>query len=393
VFIRQIEPGDAARTANATGQIEAVLAELEIALAARELCLDDLLRLRLFVTDSGDTLAIERALDSFGPAQWPAVSVVELPTGSTPGVTVTLDAVATSGARKHRRVMRLSEGGDREARAGSGSQPRSVRCGPWVFVGATTAMAARAPSFPPSDHPDFADSMTRRIGEESRAVFARIEALLREQDAELRDVVSVGGWLTFPMRGYGPLGDVRDALIAEGLFPASAAVQVGRVWPDPALLAFEAIAFAPEDPRERERWRAAALPPPSPLAPYYASARSAGGYVFTCGEVPTRTAKPNHAAERDRPAAVKAQAGEVYERLGANLAEHGTGRASAVHQTVFVRRLRDRDAVADAARAFFGADAMPPTTLLSVADLGFHPGCDVEIALIAAGDGRATDAR
>jgi enamine deaminase RidA (YjgF/YER057c/UK114 family) len=227
--------------------------------------------------------------------------------------------------------------------------------------------------------------MTQRIGAESRAVFAHIAELLRAQGAELRDVVSVGGWLTFPMRDYGPLGDVRDTLMAEtGLFPASAAVQVGRVRSDGALLAFEAIAFAPKDPVERERWRAASLPAPSPLAPYYASARSAGGYVFTCGEVPTGTADP------DRPAAVQTQAGEVYERLGTDLAAHGASPASVVHQTVFVRRPRDRDAVADAARVFYGADALPPppTTLLGAADIGFHPGCDVEIELVAATDGR-----
>jgi enamine deaminase RidA (YjgF/YER057c/UK114 family) len=357
VFVGQIAPDAAALGNPVARQAETALSRLERTLAARELSLEDLLRLRLFVRDLDDLPAIERAIDSSGPTEWPAVSIVELPTASASGVAVTLDAVAAPGAREQRRLG-----------------PHSARLGPWVFLGAVPGIAAPRGILG-----------GRRVHEESRTLFARMEELLREQDTELRDVVKVGGWLTFPIRrsDYQPLGDVRDALVAEaGLFPASAAVQVGRVHADGALLAFEAIAFAPEDPVERERWRAASLPPPSPLAPYYASARSAGGYVFTCGEVPTGT------TGSDPPATVETQAGEVYERLGADLAAHGASPANVLHQTVFVRHLRDRNAVADAARMFFGNDVQPPTTLLAAADIGFHPGCDVEIELVAAADGQ-----
>lgn len=389
VFVGQIAPDGDTYGEDVAAQSRSVLARLEATLTERELRLDDLLRLRLFVRDLDDLSTIEHMLDSSGPAEWPAMSVVELPAGSTPGVAVTLDAVAASGARERRRVVRLSAAGDHNADAGPGSPPCSVRLGPWVFVGATAA-SRRSPSSSPPYDPD-ADSVTRRIGDESLAVFARIEQLLRAQDAELRDVVSVGGWLTFPVRrsDYRPLGDVRKALLArEGLFPASAAARVVRVAPAGALLAFEAIAFAPEDPVERGQWRAASLPPPSPLAPYYASARRAGGYVFTCGEVPTGTAEPGS------PAAVGAQAGEVYERLRADLTAHGTSPGAVVHQTVFVRRVGEGTAIAEAARAFYGTGASaPPTTLLGIADIGFDPGCDVEIELVAAADGRAADGR
>jgi enamine deaminase RidA (YjgF/YER057c/UK114 family) len=209
-----------------------------------------------------------------------------------------------------------------------------------------------------------------------------MQELLRAQGAELRDVVKVGGWLTFPMRDYGPLGDVRDELLAQaGLLPASAAVQVGRVGVDGERLAFEAIAFAPEDEAERERERAAAnVPARSRLARYYADTRAGGGYVFTSGEVP------------DGAGTAEAQAREVYERLRSHLAAHDVSPASVVHQTVFVRHPRDREAVAQTARAFFG-DTLPPTTLLPAADLGFRPGCDVEIELVAATDGPSADAR
>lgn len=383
VFLGQIAP-DRASGEDVTAQARSVLSRLVAALAERGLSPEDLLRLRLFMRDLDDLPEIERVLDSSGPAewptQWPAVSVVELPAGSDPSVAVTLDAVAVPEAHEHRRLGY-----------------NSVRLGPWVFVGATALSTGPAQSSSPLDDSAVADSMTRRIHEESHAVFAHIAELLRAHGAELRDVVSVGGWLTFPVRrsDYRPLGDVREALLAqEGLFPASAAVQVARVPPAGALLAFEAIAFAPDDPVELEQWRAASLPPPSPLAPYYASARSAGGYVFTCGEVPVNTRAPDHTADPHRPATVETQAEEVYTRLRSHLAAHGVVPADVVHQTVFVRRARDGEAIAAAAREFYGADTpQPPTTLLGVADIGFHPGCDVEIELVAAADGRSADAR
>jgi 2-iminobutanoate/2-iminopropanoate deaminase len=346
VFVGQVAPHADAAGKPVAEQTRSAFSRLGAALAERGLGLDDLLRLRLFVADLDDLPAIQRAMSAEGKRQRPAVSVVELPAslGGPPRAAMTLDAVAAPDAHAHRRLA-----------------THSARLGPWVFVGAVPAV-------------------------EPRKLFAHMQELLRAQDAELRDVVSVGGWLTFAMHDYGPLGDVRDALVAEaGLLPASASVRVGRVRSD-ALLAFEAIAFAPEDPAERERWRAASLPLPSPLAPYYASARSAGGYVFTCGEVPIDTSGTGI------PAGVESQAGEVYERLGADLAAHGASPANVLHQTVFVRHLRDRDAITVAARAFFGSD-IPPTTLLGAADIGFHTGCDVEIELVAAADGRQTDAR
>jgi enamine deaminase RidA (YjgF/YER057c/UK114 family) len=358
VFVGQIAPAAAALGEPLVRQVGSALSRLERTLAERELVLEDLLRLRLFVRDLDELPALERAIagaiGSSGPAERPAMSIVELPTGSSPGAAVTLDAVAAPGAREQRRL-----------------RPHSVRFGPWVFVGATPGIASRRGVL-----------RRRRVRDASRASFARMEELLRAQGAELRDVVSVGGWLTFPMRDYGPLAEVRTALLDRtGLMPVSAGVQVARVGAAGELLSLEAIAFAPEDRAERTQGGASA-PPPSRLARFYADARTAGGYVFTSGEVP------------DGRGSVRTQAREVYERLGSHLTAHGASPAAVVQQTVFVRRAGDGEAVAAAAREFYGDGVpLPPATLLSVADIGFHPGCDVEIELVASADGRSADDR
>ena len=361
LFTGQIAPDAALMGGPAGKQAHSALSRLEEALGERGLALGDMLRLRLFVDNLGDLPAIEEAIDSHAGTERPAMSVIELPADSVePSVALTLDAVAAPDARAHRRLG-----------------PQSVRFGPWVFLGAVTA-------------PD------------PRTLFAHMEERLREQGAGLRDVVTVGGWLTFPMSAYGPLGETRSALVGEaGLLPASAAVQVGRVGRDGERLAFEAIAFAPYDrdggpsgstkAAERpigERTGAASsitiLPTAamriSRLADFYVDARAAGGYVFTSGEVP------------DGRGSLAAQAREIYERLRAHLATHGASPADVVQQTVFVRATDacdSREAIAEgavvteAARAFYGSTVLPPTTLLPVTDFGFRPGCAVEIALVA----------
>lgn len=355
LFIGQIAP-DAALIGRPTAeQAHSALSRLERALGERGLVLEDLLRLRLFVRDPDGLPAVKEALDARMESERPAVSLVELPADSAePSVALTLDAVAAPNAREQRRL-----------------RTHSARLGPWVFLGAVTAPEPR------SDLP-----YERRILQESRALFAHVEELLHAQGAALSDVVKVGGWLSFPLRDYAPLGEVRDALVNRaGLMPASAGVQVARVGTAGELLSLEALAFSPEEGVERGR-ESESAPAPSRLAGFYADARAAGPYVFTSGEVP------------DGRGSIGTQAHEVYERLGSHLAAHAASPTSVLQQTVFVRHERDGEAVSEAAHEFYGSETPPPpTTLLRVADIGFRAGCDVEIELIAASDGRSADGR
>jgi enamine deaminase RidA (YjgF/YER057c/UK114 family) len=355
-FVGQIAPDAPALGTSAGEQTQAALGRLADTLAERGLGLEDLLRLRLFVADLDARAAIEETLQTHLGSERPAVSVVELPAGSLPPrVAVSLDAVAAPGSRESRRLS-----------------PGSVRLGPWVLLGALAAI-------------------------EPGALFKRMEERLREQGAELRDVLRLGSWLTFPLRDYGPFGAARRELVASaGLLPASAGVQVGRVGLAGERLACEALAYAPEVRTERSREgraedrredRAGHQPEAragarSRLADFYVNVRSEGGYVFTSGEVP------------EGRGSVREQASEVYERLRSHLAAHDASPADVIQQTVFVRRAGEGDVIAEATREFCGADTpIPPTTLLTVADIGFHPGCDVEIELVAATDGWCANAR
>jgi 2-iminobutanoate/2-iminopropanoate deaminase len=357
----------------ALAQARAAFVQLRRALAHRELLAEDLLRLRLFTADLDDAVEIERALEELLPRRsWPAVTIVELPVHR--GVAqpaLTLDAVAAPGAHAGRQSFTsVPTGGGAWADAAAGcagdrplvgDRPHAVRFGPWVFVGATSG--ARAPA---------EESLARRIETESRSLFTRIEELLRAAGASLGDVVKVGGWLTFSMARYEPLGEVRGELLARhGLLPASSAARVGRVGPSDPLLAFEAIAYAPEHDADPRRTREQPLATPSPLASYYATARRAGAYVFTCGEISSGAGPAD------------AQTREVYELLRAHLDEHGAAPADVIHQTVFVRRREDLPAVEMMAEAF-SRPRNVPISIIPTTDIGFRPGVDVEIELVAA---------
>lgn len=355
------------------GHTRTTLRRLGQALAQHGLRLEDLLRLRIFVVDLGAQAEIERALEELLPRDsWPAITIVELSPRDDQAV-LSLDAIAAPDAHLAQRQIGPLE----HDRAKERCRPEAVRYGPWVFVGAVVGESSLALSFP------------QRIEAQARSLFAQIEKLLRATGAGLGDVIDVGGWLTFPMSRYEPLGAVRSQMLAEhGLLPASAAVQVGRVAGDgEPLLSFEAIAFAPHGDtassvtsdavrsplvtdQHKPSQQVRHLARTSPLAAYYATARHAGGYVFTCGEIP-----------RTRTGYAQEQVGDVYEQLRSHLAEHDADPSGVVHQTVFVRNREDIPAVQAAGRAFCGSET--PTTLIQAADMGFRPGVDVEIKLVA----------
>jgi flavin reductase (DIM6/NTAB) family NADH-FMN oxidoreductase RutF/enamine deaminase RidA (YjgF/YER057c/UK114 family) len=383
VFLGQIYAGEETSESRTTDvhvpvaeQMLVLLWRLGAALTEHELTFEDLLRLRLFVDDLDELPAIARAMN-LEEVQWPAVSIIELPVaGRGERATPTLDAVAAPGAHAQRQLRHVAAL-DRSAK---GSEMtifhRSARFGPWVFLSAISAVDVGRTSAHPCPP---AHTVPQRIGEEARVLFTGMEELLCEQGAELSDVVKVDSWLTFPMRDYGPLAEVRETLLDRtGMMPASAGVQVARVSAGDELLACEAIAFAPLDGGAERRHDSEPAPAASRLARYYADARTAGGYAFTSGEVP------------DGRGSAQAQAREVYERLRSHLAAHDASPTDVVQQTVFVRRAGEGDVIAAAAREFYGADTpIPPTTLLTVADIGFHPGCDVEIELVATPTGSA----
>lgn len=344
-------------------------------LTRRGLRAGDLLRLRLLAAGPAELLGIEQAFERLLPrSHWPALSVAYLAgaDGGMPGV----DAIAAAGAYETRIAVRedppkgspiaSSSAASPELRA-----PEAMRFGQWLFVGALAGAGE-----PSSDRTAPAKRSARadvpaQIEAQSRELFARMERLLAAGGAEMRDVVKVGGWLSFPMSQYEPLARVRRELLEQcELLPASAAVQTGPL-PGGALLSFEAIAFVPQRssptlPDEEQ------LPVPrhSPLATYYANARRAGEYVFTCGEIPRK------------PDSVEREARDVCEQLRDHLAEYGAAPQDVVQQTVFVRRREDLAVVERELGSWSGAFGVA-TTVVPAIDMGFRAGVGVEVELVA----------
>lgn len=339
------------------------LEQLQDELAQRGLKLDDLLRLRLFATDRAKLMAMVGALDRLlERSQWPALSAVELTHGSAAGSA--LDAVAAPGAHRTRVPIRAPG-------ARSPGATHAMRFGPWLFVGSVSAPGSAARDLP------------ERIEAESRDLFARLQQLLEAGRADLRHVVKVGGWLSFSMSDYEPLAKVRGELLERSsLLPASAAVQTGPIFDLAAeesshctgvtpLLSFEAIAFVPQRLPPKLPPRQLSSTATSPLAPYYASARRAGDYVFTCGEIPRKLA-PAEQEVRD-----------VCEQLHVHLAKHGALPQDVVQQTVFVRHSKDVPVVERELAAWLRTDSVA-TTVVPAMDMGFRPGVNVEIEMVAA---------
>lgn len=375
--------------------------QLACELARRGLGMDRLLRLRLFAEGPAAGAHMERQLERLLPREhWPALSLVLVQHSGLGAHAVDAIAACTGGAADERPVV-LEPG-------------LVVRHGPWVFLGAL------------SGHSETRGSLPERIRSESLAVFWQMRAALEQADATLSDVIKVGGWLGFPMSDYEPLGMVRTELLAHSsLFPASAAAQVGGgavrggavrggavmqgVDGGGPLVAFEAVAFtgAKEGGGHAAGGTSGAgegssgIPTAPALAPYYATARSASGYVFTCGEIPRaqaaggreRTGRRERTDGRERAGGperaggggqvgkpVSAQVDDIYEQLSAHIAAHGASLHSVLHQTVYLRRWEEMPVVRE--RMGVWVDRTP-TTFILAADIGFREGVDVEIELVA----------
>jgi enamine deaminase RidA (YjgF/YER057c/UK114 family) len=345
--------------------------QLQEELARRELALEDLLRLRLFAGERAQLVAMMRELERRLPrSQWPALSAVEL--AADRAAAPVLDAIAAAHAHETRLAVH-ADGTTLAARAHEA--PEAMRFGPWLFLGAVAARSPRGADLP------------ERIKSESHELFARIEQLLQAGGTELRHVVKVGGWLSFSMSDYEPLGNVRNELLERsGLLPASAAVQTGPIFalaPEgrdvdssrgAPLLSFEAIAYVPQRMPPEPPRQALVPAVPSPLAPYYASARRAGDYVFTCGEIPRTPAHAAHAAH---------EVSDICEQLHVHLAEHGALPQDVVQQTVFVRHSKDLPAIERELAGWLRTDGVV-TTVVPALDMGFRPGVNVEVEMVAA---------
>jgi enamine deaminase RidA (YjgF/YER057c/UK114 family) len=364
----------------ARAQAWVVLQALQDWLDAHGSGVDRLVRLRFLVRDLRDWPAVAAIATERLRGWRPATSVVQMASGSVdPGIAVAVDAVAVASAEPAPQRLGGDGPGDLDV----------VRAGELLFVGAIAGLARTGEA---SRGTALGARSAQDIDVEaaSESIFERLAGTLDALGGSLRDVVKINGWLTFPMREYRPLAEVRSRLATSaGLRPASGAIQVAALRPEGALLSFEAVAVA-----AGSRARTAAV---SQMSDIYANAAWGGGYVWTSGEVPVdyaparviTSAAELHPDDRQavRGGLVAAprselQAHAVYRKLGSHLAELGATLEDVVHQTVFLRASGDLRGVERAAITHLGSP-LPPTSWVPVCDVSPFSDSEVEIELVA----------
>ncbi|MDX6628240.1 MAG: hypothetical protein QOH00_486 [Gaiellales bacterium] len=364
----------------------------------RQLGLERVARLRVLIRDLRDLHIVERVAELVLGDVRPAISVVEIPgSGVDAAIQVALDAVAV--APPMPAPEPIGPAGERLLHAPT---PSCVRTGDLVFIGATAGRLHGSGALPrrieelEGDAPALADFDIS--GDQAEAalcqswlLFQTMKGVLAAQGGSLSDIVKVNGWLTFPIRDYKAAADVRLAnAIHEGLRPASAGVQIQRVFPESAELTFEAVALLSGTGKRQGG-------PTSTMSEMYSDAQLAGRYVWTAGDVPVDVETPRVITNvgdlegegrrlavgmLHRPAAAEIQAWDVYARHRRHLARFGASLEDVVHQTVFIRRPEAYPELERAARANFGG-TVPPTTIVPVRDVSPYEETDMEIELVA----------
>jgi len=76
---------------------------------------------------------------------------------------------------------------------------------------------------------------------QAREIFRRMELLLKEADASLKDVVKITTFVT-DMKQYSDFAKVRKEVFSNGAYPASATVEVKGLVKEGLLIEIEAVA-------------------------------------------------------------------------------------------------------------------------------------------------------
>jgi enamine deaminase RidA (YjgF/YER057c/UK114 family) len=394
------------RTERALAQAWRIYERLGEALAGHGAGFEQLLRQRIFVRDRRDIEPIERAMDRFLGGVRPPTSVVEMDAeGLHPEIDVQLDAIAVDPASgPARELIGVDD-------ASAAAYAVGARSGQLLFVSGVVGVnpATGLPAGRIGELGDEARSLAglrlvrdrdERIAAQMWFICKRLEQLLGEHGSSLGGIVKLNAWLTFGIRDYAPVIDVRDMFFRDGV-PASTALRIGGVLPDGAELSVDVIALIPvEGGRVKEE------PAPSAIGSFYVDVVSVGDLIVTCGEVPIDTDGPRLVASYEdldlddaegralgsgvihAESGTQARGWYVYRRLERDLRACGAGFGDVVQQTVYLRRIEEFPAVERlAARLFPGG--LPPTTVVPIADTSPFYEAGLEIDMIAQRGGLA----
>jgi enamine deaminase RidA (YjgF/YER057c/UK114 family) len=362
----------------AAAQARAVFDQLMDVLDSYGLGSDRLVRLRLFLAEH-----------YLGEAP-PAISVVFVSSdGLDSAIKMYLDAVAYAGVDGVRRIN-------------GGPAGTVTRGGDYVFVPNTVGTEAVdepaiGTELPPAlDALTFSTPTATEVLQQSWTLFQRMDAALREAGGGLENLLKVNGWLSLPMRYYGPAVLVRDALAKanDQRLVASTGLSIAGL-PEPgAHIGFEGVAYVPSDPSVPGK---EIKLPQAAIAGYYVGAVRGGGLVFTCGEVPidgpgrrlvdqcselSDSGSGLAFGHLEVDSGMRAKAWYVYRLHEEYLKAYDLDLTDVIHQTVYLKDAREIAVVERVGSMFFGT-TRPPTTFVPIIDTSPFTEAALEIEVVA----------
>ncbi len=370
-------------------------------LAQQGLSLNEIVHQCFYLRDMRDVTALERVILHFMPDERPSTTIIS---ATSPGVNtriaVQADFVVLTDRKVKRQNIILPDLDFLTA-----PFPLATRAGQYVFtsplpgVNPDTGEIACRFSELTKEERELTEPPYSKEGEslvtQHIMQFRHARRILESQGSSLAWQLRQNGWLTIPMREFGPVSRVRRRLFAGPNTGPFTSLRVSGTRNANAAFEYSVVALIPpERPGDHKR---GSVMSPHGIASYYIGAVRSGPYVIAAGEVPVDTTVPGAIGgfadlrdagrllgigrvHEDKP--ILAKAWFVYQKLKACMNDHGSSMEEVVSQRVFMAQPDDYPALERIATLFYGPQ-LPPTTVVPILDTSPYPEAGLEIEVIA----------
>jgi len=369
-------------------------------LARQGLSLDDVVHQCFYLRDMRDVPALEKVILAFMAGDRPSTTIVGATAkGVNSAIAVQADFIVLADSKVKRQNISIPELDFLTA-----PFPLATRAGQYLFtsplsgINPETRRLATCFSDLSEQERELVEPPYSRQGESVVAqhimLFRHVRKILESQGSSLAYQLRQNGWLTIPLREFGPVSRVRRRLFSGENTGPFTSLTVSGVRTESAAFEYSVIALVP--PRNAGEHKREALMPPHGIASYYIGAARSGPYVIAAGEVPVDMSIPGAITRfsdlkdtgrflsvgrvhEDRP--IMAKAWFVYQKLKSCLEDYGSAMDRVVWQRVFMAEPADYPALERVATLFYGA-RLPPTTIVPILDTSPYPEAGLEIEVI-----------